>query len=137
VLSTIEKVIQLRTVEMLTGTSDEILAQVASALEEVEAEEGDEILTKGQTTSKMYLIVAGQAEVQEAGGAVQALGPRDVFGDLAALDPEPARATVIAREHMLMLALDHLPLLELMTEHIDMTAGIIRFVCERARRAGG
>lgn len=134
-LSTIEKVIQLRTVEMLTGTSDEILARVASALEEVEAEEGDEVLTKGQLTGKMYLIVAGRAEVQD--DSVRELGPRDVFGDLAALDPEPARATVVAREHMLMLALDHLPLLELMTEHIDMTAGIIRFVCERARRAGG
>ena len=134
-LSTIEKVIQLRTVEMLTGTSDDVLAQVAAALEEIEAEEGDEILSKGQLTGKMYLIVTGRAEVQDAPDAAGRLGPRDVFGDLAALDPEPARATVIAQEHMLMLALDHLPLLELMTEHIDMTAGIIRFVCERARRA--
>jgi hypothetical protein len=36
---------------------------------------------------------------------------------------------------MLMLSLDHLPLLELMTDHMDMTAGIIRFLCQRARRA--
>jgi CRP-like cAMP-binding protein len=135
-LSTIEKVIQLRTVEMLHGTSDEILAQVAGALEEVEAEGGDDILTRGQLTSTMYLIVTGQVEIQDGDRPARCLGPRDVFGDLSALDPEPARVTVVARDHVLMLALDHLPLLELMTEHIDMTAGVIRFLCERARRAG-
>ncbi|HVA23809.1 MAG TPA: cyclic nucleotide-binding domain-containing protein [Chloroflexota bacterium] len=132
-LSTIEKVIQLRTVEMLTGTSDEVLAEVASALEEVEAEEGDEVLAKGQVTGKMYLIVTGRAEVRDGDTTLSQLGPRDVFGELAVLDPEPSPSAVVAQEHMLMLALDHLPLLELMTEHIEMTAGIVRFLCQRAR----
>jgi CRP-like cAMP-binding protein len=132
-LSTIEKVIQLRTVDMLTGTSDEILAEVASALEEVEAEPGEDVIAAGQLTSKMYLIVTGRAEARSGDRTVSTFGPRDVFGELAALDPEPAPFDVVAQEHMLMLALDHLPLLELMTEHIDMAAGIIRFVCQRAR----
>lgn len=135
-LSTIEKVIQLRTVEMLTGTSDAVLAEIASALEEYEAEAGDDVLVKGQVTSKMYLIVTGRAEVREGHDVVGQLGPRDVFGELSALDPEPAPASVVAVEHMLMLGLDHLPLLELMTEHIDMTAGIIRFLCQRTRVSG-
>ena len=134
-LSTIEKVIQLRTVEMLTGTTDEILAEVASALEEVEAEEGDEVLAAGQLTARMYLIVAGRADVRQGDRVLSQLGPRDVFGELAALDPEPALSSIVAQEHMLMLSLDHLALLELMTEHIEMTAGIIRFLCQRARAA--
>jgi CRP/FNR family transcriptional regulator, cyclic AMP receptor protein len=87
-------------------------------------------------TAKMYLIVTGRAEVRDGDRVLSRLGPRDVFGELAALDPEPVPSSVVAREHMLMLALDHLPLLELMTEHIDMTAGIIRFLCQRARGAG-
>lgn len=136
-LSTIEKVIQLRTVEMLTGTSDEILAEVAAALEELEAEAGDDVLTKGQLTSKMYLVVTGRAQVRDGGRILAEIGPRDIFGELEALDPEPAPSTVTATEHMLMLALDHLPLLELMSDNIDMGAGIIRFLCQRARAREG
>src|SRR5579862_7334853 len=101
-LSTIEKVIQLRTVQMLAGTSDEVLAAVASALQEVEAEEGDKVVEQGQLTSKMYLVVTGRAEVRIGERVLSQLGPRDVFGELAALDPEPSPASVLAREHMLM-----------------------------------
>ena len=134
-LSTIEKVIQLRTVDMLAGCSDDILAEVAAALEEVEASEGDEIVSQGQLSSRMYLIVTGRADVCDRDGAVRKLGPRDVFGELAALDPEPQPHAVRATEHMLMLSLDHTALLELMTEHIEMAAGVVRFLCRQVRGA--
>ena len=132
-LSTIEKVIQLRTVEMLAETPDAILAQVASALEEVEASEGDEIVVKDQLSSKMYLVVAGRLAVSDGGNMLTQIGARDVFGELAALNPEPQPSSLTALDHSLMLSLDHTSLMELMTEHIDMTAGIVRFLCKRVQ----
>ena len=62
-----------------------------------------------------------------------ALSSSTVFGELAALDPEPRAATVEAIENCTLLRLDGQDLYELMASNKEVTRGIVRVLCEYTR----
>ena len=61
------------------------------------------------------------------------VGSRTVFGELAALDPEPRAATVEAVEDCTLLRLDGESLYELMSGNKEVTRGIVQVLCEYTR----
>ena len=82
----------------------------------------------------IYLVVEGAARVHDGDKLIAALGPGEVFGELAALDPEPRMASVMATEPTLLLRMGHAELGELMTEHPEVATGIIHVLCRRLRK---
>jgi len=134
-LSTIEKVIILRSVAMFSDVQDDELAGIASILREVHTHQGQEIVRKGDIGNQMFVIVSGQVAVHDGEKTLAILGEHDVFGELAALDPEPRMASVTAREDSFLLELGNSPLLDLMSEQAEVARGIIRFLCRRVRSA--
>ena len=133
-LSTIERVLMLRTVEMFADASDDVLADVAWLLREVHAPAGQRLIEQGELGTTMYVVVSGAVRVHAGEAELAVLRERDVFGELAALDPEPRSASVTAVEDALLLALEHAPLLELIGDRPEVARGVIRYLCDRVRR---
>ena len=136
-LLTIEKVIILKSVDIFAETPDDVLAEIAMLLEEVEIPAGETIFKKGDIGDSMYILVSGEMEVRADGGGLDALGPRDVFGEMALLDAEPRLASITALEDTLLLRLDQEPFYELMDERIEVARGIIRVLLQRLRARVG
>ncbi|MDX8378057.1 MAG: cyclic nucleotide-binding domain-containing protein [Mariprofundales bacterium] len=134
VLLTIERVIILKSVEMFSQTSEEALVHVAQILEEVSIPIGEPILRKGELGTSMYIIISGLVRVHDDEREFAQLGERSVFGELAALDPEPRSADITAIANTRLFRLHETALYELMAEHVDVTRGIIRVLCHRMRR---
>jgi AAA family ATP:ADP antiporter len=132
-LSAIEKVIILKTVSIFARTPDEILAEVAALLEEVELKEGETIFEKGDAGDCMYIIVDGRVRVHDGGRTLNYLGEGDVFGEMAVLDPEPRLASVTAVEDTRLFRLDQEPFYELMDDRIEVARGIIRVLSQHLR----
>lgn len=132
-LLTIEKVIILKSVDIFSQTPEEDLVDVASIIEEVEVKAGKPIFEKGDIGSSMYIIVRGRMRVHDGDKEIAILEERTVFGELAALDPEPRTATITAIEDTLLFCLDEGPLYDLMAEHIEVVRGIIRVLVRRMR----
>jgi hypothetical protein len=130
---TLEKVIILKTVSIFAETPDEILAEVASLLEEVEVAADTTILTKGEMGSCMYIIVDGRVRVHDGDHTLTSLGARDIFGELAVLDPEARSASVTALGETRLFRLDQEAFYELMADRIEVVRGIIRVLCQRVR----
>jgi hypothetical protein len=124
-LSTVEKVLVLKTVGIFAGTPHEILAEVATLLEEVEFRVGETIFEKGELGNCMYIIVAGKVRVHDGERTLNYLGQGDGFGEMALLDPEPRMASVTAVEDTHVLRLDQEPFYELMDDRIEVVRGII------------
>ncbi len=97
-LSTVEKVLILKSVDMFGQTPDHVLADVAELLEEIDVPAGETILQQGDFGDSMYVIVDGKVSVCDGERLLNYLGERDVFGEMALLDPEPRLATVIAEQ---------------------------------------
>ena len=113
---TIEKVLILKTVEIFAGLADAQVAGLGSTTEEVELEAGSPLFLKGDLGRSRYVIVRGKVHVFDGQRSITVLSDREVFGELAALDPEPRAASATALDEVVLLRLDHEPLYELMTD---------------------
>lgn len=131
--STVERVIILKSVPVFAAASEQLLAEVASVLEEVEFEAGDVIFEKGDPGTSMFIIVRGRVRVYDGDRTIVHLGERDVFGELAALDPEPRSASISAAEATQLFRLDREPLYEVMADHVEIASGIFHVLCQRLR----
>ena len=131
---TIEKVILLKGVAMFAATSEDILADVATILEEVELQPGELVFDKGEQGNSMYIIINGKVRVFDGDKTINFLGEREIFGELALLDPEPRSAGVEAVEETRLFRLDRNTLFELMADNIGVVSGIMQVLCQRLRR---
>ena len=133
-LLTIEKVMILKSVDIFSATPEEDLIEVASIVEEIDVKKDDDIFVKGDIGTSMYIIVEGRMRVHDGGREIAVLEEKEVFGELAALDPEPRMATVTAIDDAMLFRLDQGPLYDLMAEHIEVVRGITRVLCRRLRK---
>jgi len=134
-MQTIEKVIALKAVQMFAETSEDVLADIAALLEEVEFQKGGVILEKGKAGDSMYIIIEGRVRVYDEERTIVHLGERDIFGELALLDPEPRFASIAADQDTRLFRLDREAFLELMSGNIEIVRGILHVLCERLRRS--
>ena len=132
-LSTIEKVNFLKTVSIFAETPDEILIKVVPLLEEVEVKAGERIFEKGDLGHSMYIIADGWVRVHDGERTLNYLRRPDVFGEMAALNPEPRSASVMAMEDTMLLRLHQEPLYRLMDERIEVARGIIHVLSDHLR----
>jgi signal-transduction protein with cAMP-binding, CBS, and nucleotidyltransferase domain len=130
---TVDKILTLKTVSLFTETPDEMLAEVVELLDEIEVKAGDSIIKKGDPGTCLYIIAHGRVRVHDEERTLNFLGKRDVFGEMAALDPEPRVASVTAAEDTLLYRLDQEPLYTLMAKRPEVARGIIRILSRHLR----
>jgi hypothetical protein len=131
---TIEKVLLLKGVSMFSATSEDTLADVANVLEEVELRSGELVFSKGDPGDSMYVVASGRVRVFDGHKTINYLDEREIFGELALLDPEPRSASVEACEETRLFRLDRDTLFELMTDNVGVVSGIMQVLCRRLRR---
>lgn len=132
-LSRIEKVLILKSVGIFGATPDAVLADIAELLHETEAPAGTPIITKGDEGTSMFVIVDGRVRVHDGDQVLNYLDTRDVFGEMALLDPEPRIASVTAETDTRLLRLDQEPFYELMDERNEVARGVIRVLTRHLR----
>lgn len=136
-LSTIERVLLLKSASTFSHTPDEILAELAGLLQEVEVGAGDALFKKDDPGDCMYILASGRLRVHDGRTLINTLGPGEVVGEMAMLDSEPRSASVTAEEDSLLLRLDQEPFYDLMDERIEVVRGIIGVLSSRLRNAVG
>lgn len=132
-LTTSEKATILKTVNIFSGTPDEILSEVAALLKEVRVKGGETVFEKGAMGASMYVIATGRVRVHDGERTLNHLGERDVFGEMALVDSQPRLASVSAVEDTQLLRLDQEPFYRLMDERSEVARGIIHLLSRYLR----
>ncbi len=132
-LITIEKVIILKRVSIFSSISDETLAQLALVMSEEELDSGEQLFAKGDLGEDMYVIISGKVRAHDGETTYNFLEDKDIFGEMAVLDPRPRVASITAVEPTRLLKLDRQSLYELMDKHTEVAHGIIRVLCSHLR----
>ncbi len=102
-------------------------------LEELDVAENETIFKKGDTGDSLYIILDGKVRVHDGERLLNFLGEREVFGEMALLDPEPRMASVTAVEATRLFRLEQAPFYELMVERPEVATGIIRVLTGHLR----
>jgi CRP-like cAMP-binding protein len=134
VISTVERVLFLKGVDLFAEIPGQELARIAQAAEEMELPSGAELMREGELGDSLYLLLQGEVEVRRGDQAITRLGPRECVGELALLDSEPRSATVRTLDATRVLKLERDAFYQLMNDHLEITRGVIKVLTQRLRR---
>jgi hypothetical protein len=141
-IATMQRLLALRQVSLLSGLSLERLQAVERIASEAEYVKGEVIVREGEPGDELYLLVDGAVDVIKHAGTpgeerVNALGAGAYFGEMAVLDGSPRSATVVAASDARVLVLAGSRLRELVHEMPELAFDLLRVLAERLRRAEG
>lgn len=136
-LSTVEKVLFLKSIDLFSQIPGEDLAQVALIATEEAREQGEEIFAEGEAGDALYLVLDGKVRVHRGDRMIAELGERECFGEMAILDAAPRSATVTAVQDTNLLKISREDFQEIMSEKPEIALGIIKVLSHRLRNAIG
>jgi CRP/FNR family cyclic AMP-dependent transcriptional regulator len=135
VLSTVEKVLFLKSIDLFSQIPGEDLAQIALISSEEDRETNEEIFAEGEPGDALYLVLDGRVRVHRNDRVIAELGDRECFGEMAILDAAPRSATVTAMTDASLLKISREDFQEILVEKPEIAAGIIRVLSSRLRNA--
>ncbi|RLF06543.1 MAG: hypothetical protein DRJ64_04355 [Thermoprotei archaeon] len=132
-LSTIEKALSLKNVELFHEISGEVLAHIATLLEEEFYEKGTYVVNQGDLGRELYIIVTGEVDVVAGGKKVDVMSDGAYFGEMAIIDSQPRSADVIATTNLVVLKMAMEDFHEILTQQEHVAIGVIRVLNRRIR----
>lgn len=134
-LSTVEKVLFLKSIDLFSQIPGEDLAAIALISTEERRDQQDEIFAEGESGDALYLVIDGKVRVHKADRVIAELGERECFGEMAILDAAPRSATVTAVDDTNLLKITREDFQEIMSEKPEIAQGIVKVLTRRLRDA--
>lgn len=132
-LSTIEKALALKNVELFHEIPGEVLAHIATLLEEELFEKGAYVVNQGDLGRELYIIVSGEVDVLADGKKVDVMSAGSYFGEMAIIDSQPRAADVVANADLVVLRMEMDDFHEILTQQEQIAIGVIRVLNRRIR----
>jgi len=129
----IEKVLLLKSLNLFKDTPENILADLAPLMKEMQYEQGIEIFKEGETGDCMYIIQQGNIKIHKGNTTLAILKEKEVFGELSLLDADTRSASATAETDCILYKIDQEPFYELMDERPEVAKGFIKILCQRLR----
>ena len=129
----IEKVLVLKSLNLFKETAENILADLAPLMKEMQHEQGTEIFKEGETGDCMYIIQQGNIKIHKGNTTLAILKEKEVFGELSLLDADTRSASATADTDCILYKIDQEPFYELMDERPEVAKGFIKILCQRLR----
>ena len=129
----IEKVLLLKSLNLFKDTPENILADLAPLMKEMQYEQGTEIFKEGETGDCMYIIQQGNIKIHKGNTTLAILKEKEVFGELSLLDADTRSASATADTDCILYKIDQEPFYELMDERPEVAKGFIKILCQRLR----
>ena len=134
-ITTVEKVLFLKSVELFTPMPSEDLAEIALISTEETREASELVFAEGDLGDALYVLVEGRARVHRGEKTIAELKERECFGEMALLDASPRSATVTAEENVSVLKISREDFQEIMLEKHAISQGVIKVLTRRLRDA--
>ena len=96
---------RLEAFPILSGLGADDLDAIASVASEIEVDAGRVLTAEGDFGHAIFAIEQGMAEVSRDGDVLRALGPGDVFGEVAVLASGRRTADVVSTTPMSLIAI--------------------------------
>ena len=112
------KAASLRSVSVFSLCDGPQLERIAALVDQVERPAGAVLVQEGAVGAEAFVIVDGQVAISRQGVRVATLGPGEVLGEMALLDPGPRSCTATCQTPTRLLALDPGAFHQVLTEPI-------------------
>jgi len=134
-LSTVEKVLFLKSIDLFSQIPGDNLAEVALIATEENRDAGEEILVEGELGDALYLILEGRIRLHHGDKAIAELGERECLAEMALLDPRPESGSATAATAAQLLRISRQDFQELLIQSPEIALAIIKVLSRRLRDA--
>ncbi|MGD0961789.1 MAG: Crp/Fnr family transcriptional regulator [Methylomonas sp.] len=125
-------------IPFLAEQPDEALISLAKKAKELKYHKRAIIITEGDTTNSIYIVLSGEVRVYSANlkskeftFAIQ--GPGSYFGDLSAVSDEPRSATVETLEATTCAVISQQDFMHWLELHPKVAIAMLKVMCEKIR----
>ena len=129
----VEKVLILNSLSLFSDTPEHILADLAPLMEEEEYDKDTLIFREGEFGDCMYIIHEGEVKIHKENVTLAILNEKEVFGELALLDPEVRSASATTVTSCILFRINQEPLYEVIENRPEVARGFIKILCKRLR----
>lgn len=135
-ITALEKVLFLKSVDLFRSLLGEELATVAEIAEEQPFAAGEAVFAEGEPGDALYLVIEGAVRVHKGDRLLAVLGVRDVFGEMAVLDAEPRSASATVVKDAVLLKIGRDDFRDILRERPEIGIGVIQVLSRRLRASG-
>ncbi len=128
----IETVFLLQRVDLLKDARSAHLALLASIAEELTVENGQRLISEGEPTDALYVVIRGAVELHGVGGRLT-IGEGGAFGTWALIDEAPSPVEAVAAEPTRVLRVRREEFHDLVTDHPELAIGLLQGLARRIR----
>lgn len=132
-LSSKEKVSVLKSLNIFKDAPENILADIASLMQEEEYEKGASIFTEGSKGDCMYIIYKGKVRIHKKKTELAILNEKEEFGELSLLDAETRSASATADTDCFLYKINQEPFYKLIDTRPEIARGFFKILCQRLR----
>jgi CRP/FNR family transcriptional regulator, cyclic AMP receptor protein len=129
----IEKVLLLKSLNIFSETPENVLADLAPLMQEMELEEGTVIFQESDKGDSMYIIYQGEIQIYKSNTTLAILKEKEVFGELSLIDAETRSASAKAYTDCYLFKIDQDPFFELLDSRPEIAKGFLKMLCKRLR----
>lgn len=128
----------LKSVELFSGLSPEMLQMVADNCTPIRRKKGSTIMHQGEPGSTMYVILKGRVKVTYTNEHFEEVFiaeriPHECIGEMSLLDGSPRSADVTATTDCELIVLDREPLIRLLRDSPELALRIMSTLIRRIR----
>jgi CRP-like cAMP-binding protein len=132
--TTVEKVLLLQKVDLLSAARTEDLSRLASISEEVLYPEGAVIFEEGRPADGLYVIIRGHVALLKGGDEIVSLGEEEALGAWSLFEAEPPVTSAKATRESLLLRVDREDFYDLLLDYPEMGESILKALVRRFRK---
>jgi CRP/FNR family transcriptional regulator, cyclic AMP receptor protein len=133
-MTIIEKVLLLQTVDVLSGMTSEQLSFIAAIAQEISAQPNWTIYREGDSPDGIYVVISGSVRMQRGKDEIDRIMPNGAFGVWALFDTEPRLTTASTIEESQLLFVSRERFYDVLSDHVDIVEGILKQLAQRLRR---
>ena len=126
---------QLASVPLLAGLEPRVRRRLAEVGKRRTYSADEEIVREGSTGTALYILLSGEARVEQDGKEIGQLSAGDFFGELALIEEHPRSATVVAASETDCLLFPAWEFTALLEEHPEVAVPILRVLIRRLHRS--
>lgn len=130
-----DQLMQLKSCDLFQGLSEEDLLNLSSRMEQTKLSPGDVLMTEGEDSDCMYVLLSGRLMVKNhLGETIGQVGRGQTVGEMGLVTDAPRSATVIAIRSSVLLKLEKERFDTLWRSHPDILYEIAKITTKRLQR---
>ncbi|MEP7028675.1 MAG: cyclic nucleotide-binding domain-containing protein [Candidatus Eisenbacteria bacterium] len=132
-MTTVERVLTLKQIDLLSTAGPRQLLQLAELVREVEMIEGQAIYAEADLADAIYVVYRGRVSLVSGGKELSTVGPGEAFGTWALVDDSERAQSAVCTEEGLLVALGREEFYEFASGDPAVLQGIIRVLGRRLK----